>query len=64
MKHIRPERALAHGWTRWVQPVMKGYLLACCDCGLVHRMEFRTDGKHVQFRAKRAPRHTAKQRKK
>lgn len=25
----------------WVQPVQRGYLLACCDCGLVHRMDFR-----------------------
>ncbi len=25
----------------WVQPVMKGYKFACCDCGLVHRMDSR-----------------------
>jgi Zn-finger protein len=25
----------------WVQPVRKGYKLRCCDCGLVHRMDFR-----------------------
>lgn len=25
----------------WVQPEMRGYKLACCDCGLVHRMQFR-----------------------
>ena len=24
----------------WVQPRMKGYLFKCCDCGLVHRMNF------------------------
>lgn len=28
-------------WSRWVNPIMKGYKLACCDCGLVHDFEFR-----------------------
>ncbi len=31
-----------NGWTSWQYPVMTGYLLACCDCGLVHRVEFKT----------------------
>lgn len=25
----------------WVQPVKKGYKMRCCDCGLVHRIDFR-----------------------
>jgi hypothetical protein len=25
----------------WVTPVRKGYLMQCCDCGLVHKMDFR-----------------------
>jgi hypothetical protein len=29
------------GWCDWQFPVMKGYKLACCDCGLVHDVEFR-----------------------
>ncbi len=29
------------GWSRWSQPVMDGYKLACCDCGLVHDVDFR-----------------------
>ncbi len=37
----------------WVQPVRKGYRLACCYCGLVHAMNFRlrstTRGKFIQF---------------
>lgn len=24
----------------WVQPVMKNYFMQCCDCGLIHRMNF------------------------
>src|SRR3990167_366674 len=25
----------------WVQPTMKNYLMACCDCGLIHKLNFR-----------------------
>ena len=25
----------------WVQPKRRGYLLQCCDCGLIHRLNFR-----------------------
>lgn len=25
----------------WVQPVRRGYRMMCCDCGLVHRLNFR-----------------------
>lgn len=28
-------------WSRWVNPVMDSYLMKCCDCGLVHKMQFR-----------------------
>jgi len=24
----------------WVYPTKKGYYFACCDCGLVHEMDF------------------------
>ena len=24
----------------WIQPTRKGYRLRCCDCGLVHIMDF------------------------
>lgn len=39
----------------WVQPKRKYYSMGCCDCGLVHKMEFRLvpmrGGKKIQFRA-------------
>jgi len=38
----------------WVQPKTKGYRLQCCDCGLVHKMEFRVMKGLVQLRAWRA----------
>lgn len=28
-------------WTGWVRPMMNRYHMACCDCGLVHTMNFR-----------------------
>jgi len=30
-----------NGWTDWQKPVMRGYRLGCCDCGLVHDIDFR-----------------------
>jgi hypothetical protein len=47
----------------WIRPVRRGYLLACCDCGLVHRMNFRLVGgkkrKRIEFAVFLAPRRTA-----
>lgn len=37
----------------WVEPRMKNYYLKCCDCGLVHRMDFRIVKGKVQFKVKR-----------
>jgi len=33
----------------WVQP-SDFYKFACCDCGLVHKVEFRIHEKRIQFR--------------
>lgn len=30
-----------NGWCRWVPVKMRGYKMACCDCGLVHDMQFK-----------------------
>ena len=49
------------GFTRWVQPEMEKYHLECCDCGLVHEMQFRVVGTRkmkVQLRARRALKYT------
>lgn len=29
------------GWTQWITPVMRGYLMRCCDCGLIHEIQFK-----------------------
>jgi hypothetical protein len=28
------------GWTEWQVPTMKGHRMKCCDCGLVHELQF------------------------
>jgi hypothetical protein len=42
----------------WVFPRRKGYKFRCCDCGLVHRIDFRIKNKHIEFRAFRDNRAT------
>jgi hypothetical protein len=41
----------------WVQPRRRGYYMQCCDCGLIHRMNFRIRDGRIQFQAFRATRH-------
>lgn len=52
----------------WIEPLMKGWRMACCDCGLVHRTEFRVvrsgRGKGVVFRVWRDERATGAMRRK
>ena len=60
-KH-RQERSIhPDGWSRWVFPVMDGYKMTCCDCGLVHDMQFRVTEEYdrVEFRVRRNERSTA-----
>lgn len=41
MPRIKKEHETTEdGWSRWVPPLMDGYRMACCDCGLVHDMQF------------------------
>lgn len=47
----------------WVQPVERNYLMMCCDCALVHRVDFRVVDGRVQLRAARANGYTRAQRK-
>ena len=38
---FKPMLPDAEGWSEWVNPKADGYLMQCCDCGLVHEMQFR-----------------------
>jgi len=63
MKYDRPKAG------EWITPIRKGYKLACCDCGLVHKTQFRivTDQqgrKRIQFRVWLDNRATAAMRRK
>lgn len=52
------EKGDAEGWSDWIHP-LPGYRMACCDCGLVHDMEFRIDDLgQINFRANRNTRST------
>lgn len=50
----------------WINPIASGYRMACCDCGLVHDVEFAImpveDGFKVVYRASRNKRATAAKR--
>lgn len=39
---FKTEYAGRGGWSKWVIPINKGYLLQCCDCGLIHECQFKT----------------------
>lgn len=43
----------------WVRPHPKDYKIACCDCGLVHKLQFKIKKDRVYFRAFRDNRATA-----
>lgn len=61
MKHRR-ERVLDGKWTRVIYPVMRDkqpYRMACCDCGLVHDIEFWIEDDTVAMRVSRNNRSTA-----
>jgi len=48
----------------WVTPVRKGYKFMCCDCQLVHSIDFRIKDGRIQFRVERDNRATANARRK
>jgi hypothetical protein len=43
----------------WLQFARKGHKLVCCDCGLVHDVEFGIVNGHVEVKFKRNNRSTA-----
>ena len=47
------------GRSRWISPVKRGYKMQCCDCGLVHTVDFRINKNWPEFRMARDNRATA-----
>lgn len=62
MKYTWPGNYDKEGFTEWIKPRMKLYRLGCCDCGLVHDMKFKVEGKRVYFKARVNKRSTAQKR--
>lgn len=48
----------------WIQPKQHGYKISCCDCGLVHILNFRIVDNKVQIQPTRDNRATAAKRRK
>lgn len=40
----------------WIKPRRRGYLMKCCDCGLVHRFNFKVINGVIVFQAFRQKR--------
>lgn len=45
-------KAGGNGWTPWEFPQHDGYKMACCDCGLVHTIDFRIDTNGTPLRTR------------
>jgi len=50
MKPAKPDQ-LHDG--EWTEPVLRGYIMECCGCGLRHRVDFRLKDVQIQFKATR-----------
>jgi hypothetical protein len=60
--HYKVPQPDEDGWTPWRETGWTARIM-CCDCGLVHRFEFRVAGEEgIDFRAKRDVRATAARR--
>ena len=42
----------------WTRPRLQNFREQCCDCGLIHRLDFIVDGR-IEFRTRRDDRATA-----
>lgn len=59
--YLRPEvETMPGGWSEWIRPKQRGYLMGCCDCGLIHELDFVAiegapfkDGQRAAFKVKR-----------
>jgi hypothetical protein len=53
-------RVISYG--EWTRPRMRNFREQCCDCGLIHRLDFRIVDGRVEFRTRRDDRATAARR--
>lgn len=50
-------RVISYG--EWTWPRMRNFREQCCDCGLIHRLDFRIVDGRIEFRTRRDDRATA-----
>ena len=50
-------RTIAYG--EWTRPRLRNFREQCCDCGLIHRLDFRLLDGRIEFRTRRDNRATA-----
>lgn len=43
----------------WTRPRMRNFREQCCDCGLIHRLDFKIVNGRIEFRTRRDDRATA-----
>ncbi|HHT9147246.1 MAG TPA: hypothetical protein ACFYD4_16460 [Candidatus Wunengus sp. YC61] len=41
IQSCKPVKVEPDGWSTWQHPKMRGYKMQCCDCGLIHEVEFK-----------------------
>jgi len=56
------ERSANNYWTDWIKISGARHRIACCDCGLVHDLEFDEQDDAMVMRARRNMRSTAQMR--
>jgi hypothetical protein len=59
MSNVIPQDFIKHevenegDWSEWVNPNAEQYFMKCCDCGLVHEMQFKvakySEGDECEF---------------
>ena len=58
MKYEEPKE------NEWIMPITKNYKMCCCDCGLVHELDFKVEKGRSFFRVRRNQRATGQIRRK
>lgn len=46
-------------WGEWMRVRKRNFKEQCCDCGLIHRLDFRIVDGHIEIRTRRDDRSTA-----
>lgn len=61
----KPRKPKKRKWVQaydgdWIAPIKRGYRMQCCDCGLVHKLNFRlSENGQIQYQPSRDARATA-----